>query len=162
MSYAFRKRQFMFPVIPNELKDLEEARRLILNISKTLNDMVQTLGDVYVNRGEDSNVNDWVVGDLTTDGTYRDLDCSAIVPDGAKAIIFRVALIDDAADSMFAFRKNGAAVVTTNNATVNTYVAGVVARAQLTVPCDVNRVVEYYASNTVWTTINIVIMGWIM
>lgn len=116
-------------------------------------------GVVFVPRGADSAANDYGVGDFTTDGTWRDLDLSAIVPAGAIAVYLKMVLKDDAASSVMSFRENGNAnaiesiAAGTQVANVNIYLNGIVA-------CDANRVIEYMGTNTTFSTINVYVMGW--
>ena len=113
----------------------------------------------YVDRGDPAAV-DFAVGALTTDGAWHDLDLSSIVPASAKAVIIRAQIEDNAAGSIFAIRKNGNSNIV-NNARQVTQVADVPIHITPTiVPVDTNRVIEYFASNTTWTTINIAVCGW--
>jgi len=113
----------------------------------------------YVDRGDPS-AWDWEVGDFTTDGTWRDLDCSPIVNNSnAIAIRFVLYLLDDAVTSAFLLRKNG-------NSNLNvfdgryTQVANVPLIANLIVACDGNQVVEYWGSNLAFTTLGLTVAGW--
>ena len=111
-----------------------------------------------VDRGDPASA-DWSLGNLTTDGTWRDLDLSAIVPAGAIAVKIRVSINDNQADSNFMLRKKGN--VNSQNATgVRTQYSGVWIEGNFDVFCDINRVVQYLASDLVWTGINVVIRGW--
>ena len=112
----------------------------------------------YVNRGDPAAA-DFDVGDLTTNGTAQDLDLSSIVPAGAKAVYIRLVLMDDAAGSYIQFRKNGNSNWQ-SAPSIRTQVSGVTMDGQLIVPCDSSRVVEYRATNTTFTTINIIVSGW--
>ena len=101
---------------------------------------------------------DWDQGDLTMDGAWRDLDCSAIVPAGAQIIKFKVYGEDDTEDTKLYLRKNGA----TNGVAVY----GIWSQAanqglvnNFDVPCDTDRVVEYNA-NQAWLALRITICGW--
>jgi hypothetical protein len=114
----------------------------------------------YVDRGDPAGY-DKVVGDLTTDGTWRDLDLSAVVPSGAVAVHICCNIIDDAAGSVFLIRKNGN-TNSYNTLSQATQAANVTVYFDGIVKCDANRVVEYVASNTAWTGINITIRGWII
>jgi len=112
----------------------------------------------YVDRGDPASP-DWEAGDLTTDGSYHDLDCSSIVSSDAVAIIFKLQVYDENLNSFFGLRKNGNSngintqIIRTQ--VINQYNDGV-----LIVPCDENQVVEYFATNTTFTFINLVILGW--
>jgi len=114
----------------------------------------------FVNRGDPAAV-DFAVGDLTTDATYRDLDLSAIVPAGAKAVVLRVGINDDVAGSAVIFRRNGN-TNTIVNANLNTQVANLGIAATMIVACDENRVIEYWATSTTWTAIAITVAGWFL
>lgn len=120
---------------------------------------VDAAGDIaYVDRGDPSG-NDYEVGDFTTDGTWRDLDLSSIVPAGAKAVLLLLALEDDVAEKSFFFRKKG----NSNNYNSDgayTQVADVTIRSSVVVACDTDRKVEYMGSNTTFTKINVVVGGW--
>ena len=112
----------------------------------------------YVDRGDPA-AYDYTQATLTTDGTWRDLDLSGIVPAGAKAVSINLLLADDVAGSFFALRKNG-----NTNAFLQTpfyiQVVGRLSGHTVTVACDTNRVIEYFASNLTWSTITIVVNGW--
>jgi hypothetical protein len=113
----------------------------------------------YVDRGDPAAF-DFAVGDLTTDGAWHDLDLSSIVPASAKAVIIKVAIEDNAAGNAFAFRKNGNSNAF-NIARQATQVADVTIHMPPTIiPVDTNRVIEYLATSTTWTTINIQVCGW--
>jgi len=117
-----------------------------------------SIGGYAVDRG-DPDANDWEVGDFITDGTWRDLDCSAIVPAGARFINFKLVVTDDATQSGFRLRKNGNA-----NAvaifTVFTQAVNVALCTYSKVACDNDRIVEYMGDNLTFTTINLIVMGW--
>ena len=112
----------------------------------------------FVDRGDPAAF-DFTVGDLTTDGTWRDLDLSAIVPAGAKAVLFNVGIRDNLVEQIFYLRKNGSAIVFSSS-TIKTQVANIGFYVDLIVACDSNRVIEYLAANTAWTTINLTVRGW--
>lgn len=116
----------------------------------------QTRG--FIDRGDPSAF-DFVVGDLTTDGNWHDLDLSSIIPVGAQSALLRVSVTDDAANSSIAFRENGNSNVY-NDAIVSTQVSGVQIYGEIIVSCDSDGVVEYNATNTTFTTINILVRGW--
>ena len=112
----------------------------------------------YVDRGDPASW-DFNTASFTTDGTWRELDCSSIVSSDATAIVFRVYIKDDAAGNYFRFRCNG------NSNSLNVFstsiqVANIQNETVGIIPCDSNQVVEYFAANTTWTEIYVVIMGW--
>ena len=109
-------------------------------------------------RGDPSS-NDFEVGDLTTDETWNDLDLSSIVPEDAIAVILSVRVQDGQAGNVVKFRKKGNSN-TNNSVSIRTQVADVNIDQQVTVFCDTSRVIQYYGTNTTFTTINIVVSGW--
>lgn len=117
-------------------------------------------GTEFVDRG-DPGAYDWTVGDFTTDNTWRDLDCSAIVPENAIAILFNCQMRTTATNKTSSFRKNG-------NASGYNIAAAATGSAQHyhswspLVWCDVNRVIEYRIPNFVWQNFNLVVCGWIL
>jgi len=113
---------------------------------------------MFVDRGDAAGY-DWDETTLTTKETWTDLDCSSVVPANAKAILFHVILEDDSIEVSFRLRENG------NNNIINvgsliTQVSNVAITNDIVVPCDSNRIVEYYISNVTWSRIDLVIKGW--
>lgn len=112
----------------------------------------------FYDRGDPSDY-DFSLTDLTTDGNFHDLNLSSVVPNGAKAVLLYVMIRDNLVDSYIYFRKNGS----TNNKSrslVRTSVANQNNDADMIVPCDDNRIIEYNASNTTFANIDITIKGW--
>jgi hypothetical protein len=102
---------------------------------------------------------DYVVGDFTTDNTWRDWDLSGIVPTGATTVWLKISLEDNAAGSYFDIREKGksnAYAIPRNF----TQVANVRIDQLNIVTCNADRVIQYRASNVTFTTINVVILGW--
>lgn len=112
----------------------------------------------YYDRGDPAGY-DYNEGDLTTDGVWRDLDLSSIVPDGARVVVLRIALADDATGSTLSFRKNGNANGY-NSGSIRTQAIGVTVDGDIIVSCDSDRVIEYATTNTTFTTIRILVKGW--
>jgi len=113
---------------------------------------------MFVDRGDAAGY-DWDETTLTTKETWTDLDCSSVVPANAKAILFHVILEDDSIEVSFRLRENG------NNNIINVgsliiQVSNVAITNDIVVPCDSNRIVEYYISNVTWSRIDLVIKGW--
>lgn len=114
----------------------------------------------YVDRGDPASL-DWDKNDLTLDGSYIDLDCSGIVPPGAKFIAFRVYLINTANSQGFILKKNG----NSNGYNIRSFyttAANSPYEGFAIIPCDDGRVVEYLGQASTWTNCDIVIMGWII
>jgi hypothetical protein len=95
---------------------------------------------------------------LTTDATWRDLDLSAIVPTNARAVLLRVDVNDGTPAALVQFRKNGNVNVAAASI-VEVAVANISATQNVIVACS-NAVIEYYGTNTTFTAINIVVLGW--
>lgn len=137
-------------------KNLEELSIILRQVI----DEIDSVGssEVFADRGDPA-ANDYAVADLTTDGAWHDLDLSSIVPAGAKAVLLYVQILDNAASSLIVFRKNGIAN-SANAGVVSMQVANITNRADIIVACDTNRVIEYLATNTTWTSIGICVRGW--
>jgi len=112
----------------------------------------------YIDRG-DPFITDFEAGDLTTDGQWHDLDLSAIVPAGAKAVVFRVYVMNTTAMSDFRMRKNGNSNAK-NTSELYTQVGNIVYTADMIVSPDTNRIIEYTAFLFGWTTLSLTIKGW--
>lgn len=113
---------------------------------------------VFTDRGDPDSY-DFRVADFTTNDNWYDLDLSSIVPSGAKAVVFTYWLEDDVVSSRIYFRKNG------NSYSRAVGKARVIVADQehwgtIIVPCDSNRIIEYRATNTTFTRLDIVVTGW--
>ena len=96
---------------------------------------------------------------LNTDETWHDLDLSAIVPAGAKAVLIRLETCDDELGSEFKLRKKGNSNEY-NIVNTNTMVASAKHPWTVVVACDSNRVVQYFGANRAFIYIRVVITGW--
>lgn len=109
----------------------------------------------FVDRGDPVNP-DKVLADWVGGLVWTDWDLSAIVPAGAKSVLLAVVVGGSDSAQRIHFRKNG-------NANEN---ASVAARSyingdnwyQFTIPCDVNRVIEYKFSCN--QKCEATVMGW--
>lgn len=119
---------------------------------------IETATGLIIDRGNPS-AYDFSVGDLTTDGTWRDLDLSAIVSSNTKRVFLSVVVTDDLVARILSFKKKG---VTNDFAmsSISTQVANQAIYADLIVGCDTNQVIQYNASNTTWSNISIIVRGW--
>lgn len=112
----------------------------------------------FVDRGDPAGA-DYTQATLTADGTWRDLNLSAIVPAGAHRVRLYGQIKDGVAGRYIAFRKNGHVnnfnllVVQENVANLDEYFQG-------EVECDTNRIIEYQISNAVIAAITVVVIGW--
>lgn len=112
----------------------------------------------FVDRGDPAS-GDFAVGDLTTDAAYHDLDLTAAgVPANGVALV-KFSIKATSADKNFRFRKKGnsndVAMTICHTIVANLNVDGIAI-----VPCDANSKIEYKASNTTWTSIDICVLGW--
>lgn len=135
----------------------------VLDATDTVHKKIKptNVGHRYVYRGDPA-ADDFDKDDLTTDGTWRDLDLSGIVPAGAVAVDLTFYVREDLGTGHgMTFRKNGQ-TNTPNIIGVETFLAAKYFRGNGVVACDTNRVIEYYVSSTTWHTISIVISGWVI
>lgn len=102
---------------------------------------------------------DWRLVNLTEDGAWHDLDLSAIVPAGAKAVLLRVRYSADAITHNAKFRKNGNANVY-NMGILYASVANIFMMQDIVCACDSNRVIEYLLTSPNTTACDICIKGW--
>jgi len=112
----------------------------------------------YVDRGDPAAI-DFNLGDLITDSDWHDLDLSAIVPAGAKAVILRVDIMNSSAMSELQLRKNGNSN-TQNTSKISTQANNIVFCSDMTVALDANRVIEYEAFPFGWSAITMNVKGW--
>jgi len=112
----------------------------------------------FVDRGDPA-AYDMLVGDFTTDATWRDIDLSAIVPKGAKAVLLRVKLNDDVAGSHLYLRQNGKVQII-NAALIQQQVPNQTIDNDLIVPLDADAVIEYSGANLAFIAINLIVRGW--
>ncbi len=115
-------------------------------------------GRSYYDRGDPA-AWDIILSGLITDATWRDLDLSAICPEGTEAILIRVEARGQTPGGSFAMRKKG----NTNDYNVLEQciqVADKIICIHGVIPCDTNRKIQYNAADINWTSINIVVKGW--
>jgi len=112
----------------------------------------------YVDRGDPA-AWDYQLANLTTDGAWHDLDLHTLVPAEAVAVKLLVRILDNAASSVITFRKKGN-VNTYNAAFVRTQVANINIEGDLLASCSTDRIIQYLATNTVFTGIYILVRGW--
>jgi hypothetical protein len=112
----------------------------------------------FVDRGDPENP-DFVVGDLSTNGLWYDLDLSSIVPVNTVAVLLVFVITDDAAGKYLQIRKSGSTYAR-SSAMFRTQVANVSFPGGSIVFVDSNRKVNYRTSNTTFTSIDITVQGW--
>ena len=119
---------------------------------------VMELAPYYMDRG-DIATSDYWTGDLTQDGTWRDLDLSSIVPAGTIAVKLRVS-ITHSVYNFIRFRENGNSNVI-NVLMCAAIVANISNEYQGIINCDVNRVIEYYGNATA-DAVYVRVVGWVI
>ncbi len=84
-------------------------------------------------------------GDLNdkSETAYTDWDITSLTSPTAVAVLLRVYLKDDTANSYCQFRKNGDTGVFCQLATINAYVANVYFQHDIVVHLDSNQILEY-------------------
>lgn len=112
----------------------------------------------YVFRGDPSSY-DFNVGDLTTDGNYRALDLSSIIPANCKLVHIVCYLLDDAVNSYIQFKKQGN-TWNINSAVLRIHVANQANDLSFFVQPDADREIQYRATNTTFNNISIAVCGW--
>jgi len=113
---------------------------------------------MFVDRGDVSDY-DFVKTDLTTDGTWRDLDLSAIVPTTARVVFISAHLEGNGVDWAIRFRKNGN-TNEINHGGMETIRANVERHRSSIVQIGSDQIIEYNADNQAWATIDLVVRGW--
>ena len=118
-----------------------------------------TVGVKYVDRGDPA-AWDFIKTDLTLNGTWQELDLSAIVPVGVTEVFMHVGIDNASANKTFELRKNGRANAI-SVVLMRTQVADLTIFNDFLISCDADRKIEYKAVDVVWTSIYIVVTGWI-
>lgn len=113
---------------------------------------------MFVDRGDPATY-DYAKEDLTIDGAWYDLDLSAIVPAGAKAVLLVGHVEGNGTDWAIMFRKKGQ-TNEINHGEMETLRANVERCRLMICAVDTNRVVQYKADNQAWTTLDLGVRGW--
>lgn len=114
----------------------------------------------YFDRGDPAAA-DFTTVDFTRNNSFHDLDLSAIVPDKATLVSFRIIFKADQVGENLFFRTNGN-FNSANGAIMYSLVADLYYGTQFLVHPDSNRIIEYKISSTHVTEIYVVICGWWM
>ena len=113
---------------------------------------------MFVDRGDPA-AYDYAKEDLTIDGAWHDLDLSALVPAGAKAVLLIGHLEGNAIAWKINFRKNGNSNEI-NHCDMETIRANVTRHRSSIIALDANRVIEYNADNQAWANLYLCVRGW--
>ena len=119
--------------------------------------------DIFISRtfAVPPTADDFTLPNFITDGQWHDLNLSTIVPTGAKAVLFLICITDNVVGSVMRLRKKGQADEY-NIALMRTQAINIPIDSCELVECDVNRIIQYNFSNTVWTAVDMVVRGWWM
>lgn len=112
---------------------------------------------VFIDRGDPAAA-DWSQATLTLDGTWNDLDLSALVPANASAVMLNCFIADNLVGKSIGFRKSGNANVW-NTSAVYTQVAGILNQQDIIVPASANQKIEYLGDAGI-DTILLTVRGW--
>lgn len=127
----------------------------MINISKPSGGMS------WVHRGDPGtwDYEDGFGGLFIKDWTWHDLDMSAVVPPGAKLVLFCLTMTAYAAGNLIRFRKKGQ--VNQNNMSERiTQVDGISQSFDVWITPDDNAFIQYLAAPDDWLVIDITVRGW--
>ena len=114
--------------------------------------------EMYIDRGDPAAF-DFAAGNFTKDGTWRELDISAIIPVSAKAILLEFDIETVNREKHIRIRKYGNANVI-NHQDIETFNGGIHQSGSVIVAVDHNRIIEYNIDAATWTELDMVIRGW--
>ena len=119
---------------------------------------VDAAGGGFVDRGDPTGF-DWDQTDLSVQNdTWNDLDLSAIVPAGAKLVLFRT-LIKDASVNVVVYLREKGNVDAYNATDTRTQVSNVYLAGEALVACGSDRVVEYRITAAI-DYLGFLVKGW--
>ncbi len=113
---------------------------------------------MYVDRGDPATL-DFIVSDFTRDGTWRDLDLSAIIPQTARAILMEFDIETVNREKHIRIRKYGNTNAI-NHQDIETFNGGIHQSGSIIVAVDSNRIIEYNIDAATWTELDMTIRGW--
>lgn len=104
---------------------------------------------------------DFTLADFITDATWKDngLDLSAMLPDNTIAVLARIKVVAGSANKSLYLKKNAGASLE-NRIQATTTSGGSGRSIADPVGIDADKKLDYYASNTAWTNIDVYILGW--
>lgn len=115
----------------------------------------------WADRGDPSSA-DVTQASMTFDATWRDIDLSSVLPSGAVAAFIKVTIVCNTANKALQFRKKGNSNAI-NTSEIDSQVINVTHSADLLVPCDTSRFIQYNgASGATWSSVSITVKGWLM
>ncbi len=114
--------------------------------------------DAFNDRGDPA-VYDYDKDDLIKDGAWHDLDLSAIVPAGAKAVLVVGHVGSILYDLKISFRKKGN-IYEINHSEMETLRADPDRCRMLICAVDTNRVLQYKADADTWSILDLAVRAW--
>lgn len=123
-----------------------------------MREAMKGLVQMFVDRGDPAAV-DFLIGDLTKDGTWRVLGLSNIIPAAAKGVLIKTRLQSAGVGDRIRYRRCG------NTNEINTCScealrANALRRRMGVIAVDGNQQIEYNADNVAWAELQIIIRGW--
>jgi len=123
-----------------------------------MSEAMKGLIEMYVDRGDPAAA-DYLVTGLTTDGTWRTLDLSGIIPACAVAVHLKTRLQAAPTGNRIRFRKKG----NTNEISTLSFpnlAPNVIHRPEGICAVGGSREIEYNADNISWSVLSILVRGW--
>lgn len=119
---------------------------------------IASQGGLYNYRGEIPAAPDRTLaaGDFVTDGTWRELDLSDIVPADACCIMCYVRVEDNVTNDLLFRRVGGVGT----EACISSLTPGRPVALTFPVNAAGSAIIEYNAANAVWTLIELTVLGW--
>lgn len=115
-------------------------------------------GHRFIDRGDPTDY-DFLRADFTTDGTWRALDLSTIVPKNAIAVIISLYIKSASGNVSVNFRKKG----NSNERSISRQYTQALNQAiilQSIISLNTDAVIEYKIDDVVWDFLNFSILGW--
>lgn len=112
----------------------------------------------FIDRGDPGST-DFQAAFFSVTNIWTDMDLSAIVPAGAKAVLFTISIRNSIISKFLGFRKKGD-IAGVNASNTNTQVAFVFLDYDLICPLDDNRFIQYFKESGGTFAIFMTIKGW--
>ncbi len=122
--------------------------------------ILETVGvpPCFIDRG-DSNVFDWSHPALVSDGAFRTLDVSAIVPITAKGLLFTSVIVNAGVLKGLTLRPQPTSGIA-NYSVLNSQVANVPNLGDMAIAIGPNRTFQYSLSPGGWLVVDLALKGW--
>jgi len=116
------------------------------------------LVDMFVDRGDPATY-DFLLADLTTDGSWHDLDLTLFVAKSAKLVLLAGHVEGLAVDWEIMFRKKSN-VNEVNHGGMETIRSGVERHRSVMVAINRDQIIQYKADDEAWDTLSLTVRGW--